>query len=97
METIFIRGFVYIAKKKKFMCILIRKNGKVLCQLGGCAMSHPLNFPQFHSAGVSRDRFDMRSRIFSAVTSPQVLRVLYIITDVISTRRVERCVIEDIW
>lgn len=67
-------------------------------QLGGCAMSHPLNFPQFRSAGVSRDRFDM-PYLPGLYNKPQVLRAVYIIVggDVVFRReeRAKRCV-EDI-
>jgi len=90
---------------KKNLCVHLEKRkkerrSKVLCQLGGCAVSHPLNFPQFHPAGVSRDRFDMRSRIFQAATSPSASGLVYnrwsrCYFD--ATWRVERCVIENIW
>lgn len=53
--SLYISLYIFLGRKKNKE----GRRGKVVRQMGGCAMSHPLNFPQFRSAGVSRDRFDM--------------------------------------
>lgn len=72
--SLYISLYIFPSRKKNKE----GRRGKVVRQLGGCAMSHPLNFPQFRSAGVSRDRFDM-PYLPGRYNKPQVLRVVYII------------------
>lgn len=72
--SLYISLYIFLGRKKNKE----GRRGKVVRQMGGCAMSHPLNFP--NSVLRAFLGIDSICRIFpGATTSPQVLRAVYII------------------